>query len=122
MKRILGMLLFLTSCEPEVIYSAVPLDFFFDKWWELGDNPFFEEDTCFFLDSDSNAIWIHYPDHDTASELDESGWSVEDDHILLEDLYGYDISIWAYGQCDDYSVTAVSGIIVQESKLYKCEF
>jgi hypothetical protein len=122
MKRVLGALLLLTSCQPNVIYSDFSMDFFFDKWWALGDNDFFEEGTCFLLDNENKEIWVHYPDWSPYEGQVEGEWSIEDDHILLEDIYGYDISIWAYGQCDDYSIVASSGVIVQESKLYKCEF
>ena len=124
MRRILGALLLLTSCveAPEVIYSDVPLDFFFEKWWQLGDNSFFDEGTCFLLRSSDNTIWVHYPSYDPYTGLSEGEWVVEDDHIFLEDIYGYDVSIWLYGACDDYTVLAKSGVLGEESNLYKCEF
>jgi hypothetical protein len=124
MKRILGALLLLTSCvaAPEVVYSDVSLDFFYDKWWELGDNSFFSEGTCFLLKSEDNTIRIHYPGYDPYAWREEGVWTIEDDHILLEDIYGYDVSIWIYGSCDDYTVVAKSGPLGEESNLYKCEF
>ena len=122
MKRVLGVLLLLVSCQPQVIYSDFSMDFFFDKWWALEDNDFFEEGTCFLLDSEDNEVWVHYPDDPDYSGHVQGDWVVEDDHILLEDLYGYDILLWVYGTCDDYNIVARSGLITEESKLYKCEF
>ena len=124
MKRIIGMLLLTISCvqEPEIVYSDVPLDFFYDKWWELGDNSLFDSGTCFLLRSSDNSIWVHYPSHDPYNGLNEGQWVVEDDHILLKDIYGYDVSLWIYGACDDYTILAKSGILGEESNLYKCEF
>ena len=124
MKRILGVLPLLISClgTPEVIYSDVPLDFFYDEWWELDDNNFFDEGTCFLLRSSDNTIWVHYPNYDAYDGTNEGEWVVQDDHILIEDIYGYEVSIWLYGTCDEYTVEVRSGVLGEESNLYKCEF
>ena len=125
MKCVWGALLFiLASCvvEPEVIYSETPLDFFFDKWWALDDNIFFEEDTCFFLDSEANEILVHYPGGEPNTGHAQGDWTAEDGFILLEDIYGYDISIQIYGTCNDYNITISSGPMTEESNLYECDF
>jgi hypothetical protein len=118
MKYILGVLL-LVSCTPEVIYSEVPMDFFIDKWWALDENPLFVDGTCFMLNSADGQMYINSPG---VEEYTEGTWLFKDDHISLEDVYGYDVDIWAYGSCGDYSITASAASIVEESKLYECEF
>jgi hypothetical protein len=120
MKSVWGALLFfLVSCMPEVIYSEVSLDFFIDKWWVLDENPLFSDEACFLLNSDDERMYIRFLGY---VEYPEGTWSIEDDHILLEDVYGYDVTIWAYGTCGDYDILASGASIVQESKLYECEF
>ena len=123
MRYILAILLSLVSCKtPEVVYSEVSLDHFYDEWWELGDNSFFDEGVCFLLRPSDNSFWIHYPGYEPYQGVDIGNWVVEDDHIFLEDLYGYEVSIWLYGTCDDYTVEVRSGLFGEESNLYKCEF
>ena len=114
-------LFLLLSCagNQSVVYSDVPLEFFLDKWWELGENSFFEKDTCFYLDSESEEMLIDYPGYVVYPAAD---WVYEDDHILLEDLDGFDISIHPYGSCGDYNVIASTSLFTEESKLYECEF
>ena len=121
MKHLLGLLLLLLSCRPNVAHSEVSVDFFLDKWWELGDNPLINDGTCFLLVSETNEIWVRYPEITPLYNL-EGYWSLKEDHILLEDIYGYNISVWLYGACDDYNIFASSGLMAQESKLYNCEF
>jgi hypothetical protein len=123
MRCILAILLSLVSCNtPDVVYSEVSLDHFYDEWWELGDNSFFDEGVCFLLRPSDNSFWIHYPGYEPYQGVDIGSWVVEDDHIFLEDLYGYEVSIWLYGTCDDYTVEVRSGLFGEESNLYKCEF
>ena len=123
MKRILGLLvLTMLGCRPEVIYSEVSMDFFFDKWWEVEDNSFFDPGTCFLLNTNDDTLRVHYPDDAPEKGHIEGEWVVEDDHIFLEDIYGFDISIWLFGQCGDYSVIVSTSVLEQESKLHKCEF
>jgi hypothetical protein len=125
MKCVWGaLLLILASCvvEPEVIYSEMPLDFFFDKWWALDDNIFFDGDTCFYLNSETNEILAHYPGSGPDTTYIQGDWTVENDLILLEDIYGYDISIQVYGACSDYNITISSGLMTEESNLYECDF
>tara|TARA_B100001094_G_C18109291_1_gene760215 strand:+ start:591 stop:962 length:372 start_codon:yes stop_codon:yes gene_type:complete len=123
MRYILAILLSLVSCStPDVVYSEVSLDHFYDEWWELGDNSFFDEGVCFLLRPSDNSFWIHYPGYEPHQGVDIGNWVVEDDHIFLEDLYGYEVSIWLYGTCDDYTVEVRSGLFGEESNLYKCEF
>jgi hypothetical protein len=114
-------LLLLLSCvgNRNIIYSDVPPEFFLDKWWELGENQFFEAGTCFLLDSGSREILIDYPDYFPYAA---ATWVYEDDYILLEDLDGFDVSLWLYGSCGDYSVIASTSLFVDESKLYECKF
>lgn len=123
MKRILGLLtLTMLGCRPEVIYSEVSMDFFFDKWWEVEDNNFFDPGTCFLLNTKDDTLRVHYPDDAPEKGHIEGEWVIEDDHIFLEDIYGFDISIWLFGQCGDYSVIVSTSVLEQESKLHKCEF
>jgi hypothetical protein len=121
MKCLWGLIfLFFTSCAPTIIYSDHSVEFFLDKWWALGENDFFTDDVCFFLDSSNGEVWVHYLEDEPYIA---GSWLLEDEeNILLEDIYGYDISIWPYGTCDDYNVVASSGIVTQQTKLYKCDF
>ena len=114
-------LLLLLSCagNKKVVYSDVPLEFFLDKWWELGENSFFEEDACFYLDSGGQEILIDYPGYAVYSAAD---WIYEDNYILLEDLDGFDVSVQPYGSCGDYNVIASAGVFTEKSKLYECQF
>ena len=121
--KYLWIFLLLLSCSGQnVIYSEVPLEFFFDKWWELEENRFFEEGTCFLLNTKDDKVHVHYPEDPPYSSVVVGDWIIEDDYIFLEDAYDYDISIWLYGACGDYNVITSTGLITEESKLYKCEF
>jgi|15BtaG_2_1085339.scaffolds.fasta_scaffold02765_5 hypothetical protein len=123
MKRVLGVILLgLVSCKPGVVYSEMSIDFFFDKWWELDKNSFFDDGTCFHLNSEDQAIRVHYPGYKPEVGYIEGYWTLEEDYVFIEDVYGFDISLWPYGQCGDYTVIVSSSIIEQKSKLYECEF
>jgi hypothetical protein len=121
--KYLWIFLLLLSCSGQnIIYSEVPLEFFFDKWWELEENRFFEEGTCFLLSTEEKKVQVHYPEDSSSSGVEVGVWFLEEDYIFLEDVYDYDISIWLYGACGDYNVIASTDLFREESKLYKCEF
>ena len=87
------------------------MDFFFDKWWEVEDNNFFDPGTCFLLNTKDDTLRVHYPDDAPEKGHIEGEWVIEDDHIFLEDIYGFDISIWLFGQCGDYSVIVSTSVL-----------
>jgi len=112
---------FLVSCgpEPEYIYVDVPLDYFVDKWWALGDNPLFDENSCFLLDSERGNLYQFWEGENYSYKM--ATWEMKDDHILIIDYGGYDAELRPYGYCDDFTLSATVLSITQETNLYKCD-
>ena len=123
MKKIIWAFLFLMSCgeQKNVIYSDVPIEYFLDKKWALGDNPLFSEDICFYLESDNRIFYQYWPD-EPYTQYAMASWQLEKDYILIIDYDGYDAELRPYGSGGDYTLSATIGGYTRETNLYKCEF
>tara|TARA_R110001583_G_scaffold32239_12_gene110342 strand:- start:772 stop:1140 length:369 start_codon:yes stop_codon:yes gene_type:complete len=121
-RHLIFILIFLTSCgpRPEYIYVDISLEHFLNKWWALGDNPLFDENSCFLLDSNDQNLYQLWEGDDTSYKM--ATWEMHEDHILVLDYSGYDAELRPYGYCDDFTLSATVLSITQETNLYKCEF
>jgi len=117
---IIGLLFFSCTIGTEVYYSDLSLDFFFDKWWGVEENAYFNEGDCFFFDTSSMKVKMYDSVDDTRFETNFT-WEVIDGHIEVSGE-GVNLDISPYGSCDDYSVRITGLTLTDESSLYECEF
>ncbi len=124
MKKLSSILssLCLSCAPPNIVYTSVPVEFYLDTWWAIEQNAYLEDGTCFLLNSEDNKMYIHLPEEEPYHGFPEGEWTIEGDHFLLEDVYGYNITIWIYGDCENHTMTIKSILGQEEGNIHKCEF
>ena len=127
MKKVLLLLLLvmlLVACgeDPDYASGEGELDFFYDKWWELGDNPIIDENSCYMLYKRTGNFLSRDPTDDQNVGHILTDWTQHDDYVSLNNLYGLYLELRFHTEGEEIFVTVNVNNISKETNLYNCDF